>query len=711
MALRFDDVRERLNKKIVKAEILIQVVRKALEKGRIARQRAKVDGMPRLRANRMKIDFELQLVKRAYGKKYPTAWINIFTPPEIFHAAGIIPISLEVASAVAASMGVSARALSVAEENFFSRDTCSYHRCGIGAALEDYLPRPDILVATSLLCDGTGKTFHNASEIYRREYILLDVPYDRTPEAEEYVSEQLRELAKILGGMVGKPVDEGRLAEAIRLSNEARQFVLQAYDMRKRVPSPMRGREAQNFCSLLYMGLGTHEAVEVYRTLYEELKERSERGGHALPLPEERFRVIWMHLQPHYDNAIFDYLEDTAGASVVAEELGHIYWDEMNPEDPYRSLARKIMGNHANGPLENRLEAMAQLVRDYRADAVIHFSHWGCRQSCGGVRILKDGLAGRGIPLLNLDGDCVDSRNYSDGQMRTRIEGFFEKLPRPSFGETPAVCRRKSTLVAGVDVGSLSADAVILNGSGEIVAYSVIPTGADSRAAAQRSMDEALRRAGAKMEDVSYIVATGYGRINIPFAHKRVTEITCHGRGALFIFPDAHTVIDIGGQDSKVIKLDEGEVIDFAMNDKCAAGTGRFLEVMAKALEVNLEELGRLALIAKNGVTISSMCTVFAESEVVSLIAEGHPKEDIIRGLHEAIAGRILGMCRRVGVNEAVVMTGGVAKNPGMVRALEERLKLKIKIPPEPQIVGALGAALIAREEMVGSAASRSGLA
>jgi (R)-2-hydroxyacyl-CoA dehydratese activating ATPase len=254
--------------------------------------------------------------------------------------------------------------------------------------------------------------------------------------------------------------------------------------------------------------------------------------------------------------------------------------------------------------------------------------------------------------------------------------------------------------VAGIDVGSLSAEVVIME-QHQIITYTIMPTGANSKIAAERVMDAALRQAGLKLEELAFIVATGYGRINIPFAHKRITEITCHGRGAYFLNPETRTVIDIGGQDSKAIRLnDQGSVLDFVMNEKCAAGTGRFLEVMAQALEVNLEGLAELSGKAERSVPISSMCTVFAESEVVSLIAQGLPREDIARGLHDAIADRTAGMVYRIGLAEKVVMTGGVAKNGGVLHALEQKLKTKIEVPPEPQIAGALGAALLAGEEL-----------
>lgn len=254
--------------------------------------------------------------------------------------------------------------------------------------------------------------------------------------------------------------------------------------------------------------------------------------------------------------------------------------------------------------------------------------------------------------------------------------------------------------VAGIDVGSLTAEVVIFD-RGEVLYSVIMPTGANSRAAAEKAMQKALDESGLKKSDLEFVVATGYGRISIEFADKRITEITCHGRGAYFLDPAVRTVIDIGGQDSKVILLgDNGRVLDFAMNDKCAAGTGRFLEVMAQALEVELENLADLSDQARETVSISSMCTVFAESEVVSLIARGLPREDIARGLHQAIADRTAGLVRRVGLEEKVMITGGVAKNKAVVKVLNEKLKTDLIVPVEPQIAGALGAALLAQDEL-----------
>ena len=211
-------------------------------------------------------------------------------------------------------------------------------------------------------------------------------------------------------------------------------------------------------------------------------------------------------------------------------------------------------------------------------------------------------------------------------------------------------------------------------------------------------MREALTARSAEARHNKEHVATGYGRVSVPFADKKVTEISCHGLGAYKLFPDTKTVVDIGGQDSKVIQVGPaGKVLDFTMNDKCAAGTGRFLEVMAAKLRVPLNEMGTLSMGANGEVRISSVCTVFAESEVISLVAQNHPKEEIIRGLHRAIVNRVWSMVKTLGVKREVTMSGGVAKNRGVVAFLEEKLGHPIHVYKEPQIVGALGAALHAK--------------
>ena len=253
-------------------------------------------------------------------------------------------------------------------------------------------------------------------------------------------------------------------------------------------------------------------------------------------------------------------------------------------------------------------------------------------------------------------------------------------------------------LATGIDIGSTSGEVVILDGD-KILAYSIVDTGYNSRRAADLALEQALGDAGIAHEQIGAMVATGYGRIAIDYATKQVTEISCYARGIHFLYPQVRTVIDIGGQDSKVIAVSpKGKPTDFQMNDKCAAGTGRFLEVMARALQLELGTLGAISARATNQVLISSMCTVFAESEVITLVAEGAAREDIVAGLHRAIAKRVGAMVKRVGIVPPIAFAGGVAKNAGVARALEQELSESLLIPDEPQIIGALGAALIARD-------------
>ena len=254
--------------------------------------------------------------------------------------------------------------------------------------------------------------------------------------------------------------------------------------------------------------------------------------------------------------------------------------------------------------------------------------------------------------------------------------------------------------VAGVDVGAATAKTVILV-DGKIAGCAILPTGHDIPRIAKRVTRLALQKAGLAMTDVKYVVATGYGRRATPFANEAITEITCHARGANWVIPEARTIIDIGGQDSKAIRVDaKGNVLNFIMNDKCAAGTGRFFEVMAKVLQLDMEKFGSISTANQNPCKISSVCTVFAESEVVSLRAEKISREDIIAGLYQSVAYRVGALAKSIGLEDQVVFSGGVAKNKAMGRALEEELGHKIVVPEEPQIMGALGAALFAMKRV-----------
>lgn len=310
-------------------------------------------------------------------------------------------------------------------------------------------------------------------------------------------------------------------------------------------------------------------------------------------------------------------------------------------------------------------------------------------------------------PMLLLE---TDYTKQSRGQILTRIEAFLESLA-PASDTMPAgrdsenikdsKGRSKNMYVMGIDIGSTSTNAVIMNAEKKIIASTVVRTGAKSADSAARALEEVLKSAGLTKGDLSYIVSTGYGRVSIDFADENVTEISCHGRGAHYFNPAIRTILDIGGQDSKAIHLNRaGEVTDFVMNDKCAAGTGRFLEMIARTLEIDVSELGPAALASTEEIEITSMCSVFAESEVISLIANNKEKPDIAWGVCKAIANKAYSLLKRVGMEEEFMMTGGVAKNPGVVKAVEERIGSKLYICQEPEIVGAAGAALYALDKI-----------
>ena len=338
-----------------------------------------------------------------------------------------------------------------------------------------------------------------------------------------------------------------------------------------------------------------------------------------------------------------------------------------------------------------------QLMKEYvdSVDGIIYHTVQFCDNYSYEYAWLKDVIT---KPMLLLE---TDYTKQSYGQILTRIEAFLESLGQNVKRTNMRVRGENGMYVMGVDSGSTSTNAVILDENRNMKAFAVVRTGAKSGESANKILKEILEKAGLKREDIAWIVSTGYGRVSIPFADETVTEISCHGRGAHYFNPSIRTILDIGGQDSKGIRLSEqGEVIDFVMNDKCAAGTGRFLEMIARTLEVEIGELGSIALESKEEIEITSMCSVFAESEVISLIANNKEKADIANGVCRSIANKSYSLLKRVGMEPNFMMTGGVAKNPGVIRAVEEKINAKLYICPEPEIVGATGAALYALDRI-----------
>ncbi len=294
------------------------------------------------------------------------------------------------------------------------------------------------------------------------------------------------------------------------------------------------------------------------------------------------------------------------------------------------------------------------------------------------------------IPMTKIE---TDFTMQSEGQLSTRIGGFIESIGLRKE-RTVRLMNKDGKYFAGIDSGSTTTNIAVLDRDGNVVDSATCRTGAKAQKGAQKALDSLTK---VDPKDISLIFATGYGRMNISFADDNITEITCHARGASHIHPGVHTIIDIGGQDNKAIRLDDnGDVANFAMNDKCAAGTGRFLENMAKVLEISLDEISTAGLDWQNDLTISSMCTVFAESEVVSLIADNNQIADIVHGLDKSVAAKTMALVHRTGGKGPYMMTGGGARNIGVVRCIEDLVGEKIFVPENPDLCGAIGAALFA---------------
>jgi benzoyl-CoA reductase/2-hydroxyglutaryl-CoA dehydratase subunit BcrC/BadD/HgdB len=373
------------------------------------------------------LDFLFDNLKRGFRRERPVAWISAFTPSEIPYAFDLHPILPEVIACLAAHLGVSQRAISVAEQNLYSADLCSFYRCGAGLTLGGYLPEPDLIISTSHLCDGAHRFFHNMSHLFGCDHYLIDVPYGNDGRAHAYLVDQLRDLADAIEKRTGHRLDGERAAEVLELSNRTREVMLEINELRRRAPSPFSGSEGMSYVlGMNFSTVGTELGLAFFRDLHGVVQGRVNRGEGVID--DEKYRLLWLHrIRPYYPNTIFDILE-RRGAVVSFEEANHIYWEAMDPGHPLDGLALKMLSNRGCGPIERRMEAILEMAEKYRADGAIHFSHWGCRQSCGGSHMVRDVMRERGIPTLVLDGDGADIRNYSEGQTRTRLEAFIEML-------------------------------------------------------------------------------------------------------------------------------------------------------------------------------------------------------------------------------------------------------------------------------------------
>ncbi|MBU4490595.1 MAG: 2-hydroxyacyl-CoA dehydratase family protein [Actinobacteria bacterium] len=394
---------------------------------------------PSLRADRVSSRFMLESTRDAYLGRRPVVWSSLLFPSELIHGTGNIAFFPEIAAAKAASVGLSRRFLDAAEAAGFSQDLCSFHRVLIGAATEDLLPHPDLLVSSSQPCDSSPLSFEFLADYYGVEHLTADVPNENSSVGElEILAGELRRVALALDSLDGATGGntgglEERMRDAVELSNRARRFALEVERERKRVPSPLDGWNAMGHLAVLAMMPGTRAGASFYAALAGELKDDAYAG-----LPgKEKHRLLWMHLKPYFPSELETFLHEK-GAVIVCEEYNRCFWGEMDPDRPFDSLAAKAAGHFSAGTAERRAAEMVRLAEEYEVDGAVHFSHRGCRQSCGSAQQVREELARVGVRTLILDGECLDPREHRDGQIRTRLEAFLETLDNPqTVGSAP----------------------------------------------------------------------------------------------------------------------------------------------------------------------------------------------------------------------------------------------------------------------------------
>ncbi len=380
----------------------------------------------RLKATQRVTDMFLDASQKALRGDKPYILTTIWAPSEILYALDIIPICLESAASGLAGFGLSDEFLGIAEKNFHTPETCSILRCGVGAVIDRLFPQPAAVIATTHLCDAAAKVNSTASRVYGCPYFLIDIPQERGEEAVSYVAKQLEEMAHGLSGITGRKFKPEKLAEAIEFSNQARRYALRVNELRQAVPSPMRGSEALGYLYLIGQGFGSKKTAEIYRSMAKELEKREEKK--FTPLGEEKYRLLWLHVRPYFRNRLFHYLELERKASIAFEETNHIFWPELDPEQPFKSVAQRLVLNPANGPIDRYTDIFLDLADKYNVDGVLHYAHWGCRWNYGRLKVVKDAFQKKNRPFVSIDCDSASSQNYVEGQLNSRIDAFLDML-------------------------------------------------------------------------------------------------------------------------------------------------------------------------------------------------------------------------------------------------------------------------------------------
>ncbi len=377
--------------------------------------------------DRVSSDFFLELAQQVYtDHSTPVVWTNIFVPCELIWGLGLVPFYPETWAGLAAALGLSSLGVEGAEVLGYPVDLCTVHRSAAGLRAAGLYPHADAYIATSNTCDVTSQMLAGSAHAQGRPFFFLDAPQGKEETDVAYLVAQLQELVAGLTTEVGVPFEPERMCQAIRFSNQARALALEVAALREARPAPLRGSALLDQLGILTSMFGHPAGVTYYRALRDYTLGRIQ--GNEAEQANQRVRLYWMHLKPYFPTELLPHMEDDLGAVIAFEEASSVWWDALDEERPLRSLARKILSNYLNGPVERRADMALDHIARYQCVGAIHFSHWGCRQSSGALHVLRGRLRKVGVPLLVLDGDCVDSTNLPMGPLRTRIEAFVEML-------------------------------------------------------------------------------------------------------------------------------------------------------------------------------------------------------------------------------------------------------------------------------------------
>ena len=372
-----------------------------------------------------------RLGQQLYSETHPVAWCGVVAPFDLLAAMGITSCFVEFIGAMLSATGTVETFLEEAEQAGYAGDTCGYHRSVIGAAQKGLMPEPEFLIGTTCPCTGGLAAMENLAHYFKKDLFVLNVPQAETPEGVRYLADQIQDMVQFVSQHTGKSLDKDRLQEAIANSNQAREIMLEIYGLARQVPSPATARELSNFGIVMPLFFGTPAAVRVAQTFRDEFLARSENG--TAGIPDERLRLMWVQNRIQFKNPFIPVLENDYQAAVVIDELNDVTWDFIDPKKPYEGLANRIISIPFNGEVRHRIGHLQKLAREYRIDGAINPCHWGCRQGTGARGLVAEGLKEIDVPVLNLEVDCVDPRNFSEGQLMTRLEAFIEMLSaRPS---------------------------------------------------------------------------------------------------------------------------------------------------------------------------------------------------------------------------------------------------------------------------------------